>query len=290
MSDVPVPEEFVGNKGPFRLAYQLLWLNRRDIRQNGIIGSFAQFRIKIGLKSDDLGPNIYMSRIIPSSIVFIVVIGSFILISAQYSDWAESHHWSWPNPVKWGWFFVMESSLRTSLTFVIPCLLGLYMYPARRRASLRARRPEQQETALASFLVIASIQWLIAFGLHEVFVLLEVSFQNSLGKSASFFETYRQAWSFSYSIIPAVILLITIFIQIYKIPDLIIAMLATVLTGILFAECDSLSEYWGAPDKNYYLFQFLFGVTVCATLFFVVLSMQGPLKAFRPTAPLNVSD
>ncbi len=89
MSDVSVPEEFVGNKGPFRLAYQLLWLNRRDIRQNGIIGSFAQFRIKIGLKSDDLGPNIYMSRIIPSSIVFIVVIGSFILISAQYSDWAE---------------------------------------------------------------------------------------------------------------------------------------------------------------------------------------------------------
>jgi hypothetical protein len=286
-SEVPLPEEYVGSPFASRLAYQLLWINKSNIQEKGIIDGFNAFCVQFQLPLEHADP-VHKGKIVPPGVkmnmahifvafvLFFVLLGLFMITTASLANWADSHHLLWPNPQKYGWSEPVINTIRNTLTYVIPTLLGLYMFPVRRRVY------SEHESYFMSFAVVASIQWLTALILHELFSLLGVirnishNVDPSLDFYASFFASDRQIWNFTYSVVPAIVLLFILAGREVGIPKWLSAVGITIVSGLLFLGCDYLSECAAPSFTNYYVFQGLFGMAVAACLFVVVVISETP--------------
>jgi hypothetical protein len=287
VSEVPLPEEYIGSPVTSRLAYQLLWINKAKIREKGIIDGFNAFQKQFQLVVDEAGGDqekinmtssvkMNMSHIFVAFVLFFVLLGLFMIGAASFANWADSHHLLWPNPQKYGWSEPVTNTIRNTLTYVVPTLLGLYMFPVRRRVYCK------HESYIMSFAVVASLQWFTAFVLHELFSLLGVirnisrHVDPSLDFSAWFLASDRQIWNFTYSIVPSIVLLLILVGREVGVPKWLSAIGITFVSGLLFLGCDYLSECAAPNFTNYYVFQGLFGMAVAACFFVVVVISEAP--------------
>jgi hypothetical protein len=215
-----------------------------------------------------------------------VLMGLFIVLVSYASEWAKSAHYDWPDPKAQGWFSLLQSTIRNTLTYVVPTLLGLFAYPVRRRAAVSTfRKYRAQESALMSFVTIASFQWISAFVLHEIFTFLEVSWNISNGYSSSMSDAFRQIWDFTYSFIPCVTLGIFLIGQKLNINQFITSVLIVFIVGVLFSGCDFVSECARVERNNYYMFQLFFGFIVSACLFLVMFISEQPVRGLDLATP-----
>jgi hypothetical protein len=277
--DVPIPEEFIGQHDQYRLAYQLIWLNRKRINENGVVDGFNSFRRMLALPTDAVpGVKISFSHLFASVLSFCVLMGLFIILIPDLSGLAKTLKWAWPDPRTDGWPSLLESTIRNTSTYVIPTLLGLSMLPVRRRSSISGKS-ENPESALMSFIVIASFQWATAFVIHEGFTTLEVIWERGVNEPASMLDPYRQIWNFLYSLIPCVTLGIYNIGERHNLNKIFTAISVAFVVGIMFSGCDIVAEL--AKDKpefhtNYYVFQMVFGFFVSSCLFVVMLASEQP--------------
>jgi len=148
----PIPEEYAEHENVFRLAYQLIWCQWRfnNITKFGLVKSLYRFRRSIGLNATYEPFTIGLNSVSVIAFLFLVAISLYIFAIpnvplsfsdvlkkdpdklTQYCAQKVTEYPLWP-------FYECESVctglarslLCSTLGFVFPLFLGLYMYRAR---------------------------------------------------------------------------------------------------------------------------------------------------------------
>jgi uncharacterized membrane protein len=300
--DTPVPEPLVNEKNEKRLAYQLIWLQLKQIREQGLVQSFDAFRSRIGLPPIvGGGLKVNLVHLVSAGFVFFLLMGLFTVITPVLKPLAHYHAqlFNWPDPNSDGWSATIRYILKNTLGFVFPLMLALNMYPVRRRAYL------SKESAVTSFVVVATIQWVLAFCVHEVFNVLDKSVAMSQHNDEySLLTPKLHVTAFLLSFIPLIAFGLILFVRLCKpqrtttqgvwttvVSISVMTCVATAISaivGISFALCDVVYECYLQRFDYYFVYQCVLG-SYMSVAFFIAGSVteQLPLgtQANRLRAP-----
>ncbi|MET4071417.1 hypothetical protein ABID58_006229 [Bradyrhizobium sp. S3.2.6] len=262
-SEAPLPELYAGNEGEMRIAYQVVWLNRKSIRESGLVASLDEFRKRLGIEVSDHGSfRLDLTHLAIASVLFTIFMGVYVVVVPLFHSVVPSYL-HWPNPVGQDtWFDVIRYVLKFTLGFVFPLMLALNMYPVRRRAYRR------EENGLTAFAAVAAIQCIAAFIVFELFNLVDASIAAAQGQQ-DFSLAYARIHigAFLYSLVP-----IVAFGVFLKLRDLgaditLLALITSVAVGVSFGACDLLYECYLPSFDHFYWYQGVLGLAISLAFF-----------------------
>jgi len=260
-SEAPLPEEFVGNKGEQRLAYQLIWLSQKATREEGLVHSLHQLEAKFGAPvRHDSSFKLDLVHLVISSIAFVVLMGVYVVL-APLLHGVVSPPLRWPDPKAEGWSDVIRYVLQFTLGFVFPLMLALNMYPVRRRAYWR------KEAELTTFGVVAAIQSALAFVVLELFNIVDVSIATVQKDDYSIFYPRLHLAAFLYSLVPMIAFALFIKFRDWSISFPAVVVLVSLSVGLSFAACEFLYECYLPAFDHFYWYQGLLGVSISLAFF-----------------------
>ncbi|MGJ5176753.1 hypothetical protein ACQR16_07410 [Bradyrhizobium oligotrophicum] len=260
-SEAPLPPEFVGNKGENRVAYQLIWRCRSQIRADGLINSLDFLRQRLGVSpSSEGGLKFDLRRLIAAPILFSALLGLYVIFVPLLRR-VVPLHFEWPNPDRDGWFSTIRYVLKFTASFVLPLAFALHAFPVRRRAF---RRTETHET---SFAVMATSQLIISLAVQELFNGIDVAVAAWSSQDYSFLSPRLHISALLYSMVPIIAFGAILWLRSLGASRSIIVGGTTALIAVSFGFCDFVYECHLPAFYHYYLYQALLGSFISMSFF-----------------------
>jgi hypothetical protein len=251
--EAPLLPEFVNKKEDNRIAYQLIWRNLDDIQANGLTSTMEALRKRIGVPpSDDGVLHINLTRLAAGITLFVVLLGLYVILAPLLRS-AVPPPFDWPNPSNDGWLSTIRYVLKFTLAYVLPLAFAMNSYPIRRRAH------RKEENQVVSFIVVATVQFLMAFLVHEVFNGIDASIAVATNQSYSFFSAKLHIAAFLYSLVPAIAFGTFLWLRSMDATSITVLFLISLSVAIEFGLCQLVYECHSTQFYHYYLYQAFLG-------------------------------